>query len=176
MINQRQLFLQHVAQTSDSPLSLEIEKADGIYLYDKSGKRYIDLISGISVSALGHRHPRVIEAIENQLKLYMHLMVYGEYILSPQVQLAKKLSELLPEKLNNTYFVNSGAEAVDGAMKLAKRFTGRTEIVSFHNAYHGSSQGALSIIGDDEMKRPFRPLLPGIKTLAFNTIEELNYI
>ncbi len=176
MISERQLFLQYVAQTSDAPLGLEIERAEGVYLFDKNGKKYLDLISGISVSALGHCHPKVIAAVKEQLDHYMHLMVYGEYVLSPQVKLAMRLCELLPESLNNVYFVNSGAEAVEGAMKLAKRFTNRTEIISFKNAYHGSTQGALSIIGREEMKRPFRPLLPDTKALRFNRVEDLNEI
>jgi len=139
MLTERQLFLQYLAKTSDTPLLLEIEKAEGVYLYDKTGKPYIDLISGISVSNFGHRHPKIINAIKSQLDKYLHLMVYGEYVQAPQVKLAQKLSELLPENLNSTYFVNSGSEAVEGALKLAKRYTGRIEIISFKNAYHGSA-------------------------------------
>jgi acetylornithine/N-succinyldiaminopimelate aminotransferase len=176
MISERQLFLQYVAQTNDAPLGLEIERAEGVYLFDKEGKKYIDLISGIGVSALGHCHPKVVAAVKEQLDHYMHLMVYGEYVLSPQVKLAKRLCELLPASLNNVYFVNSGAEAVEGAMKLAKRFTNRSEIISFKNAYHGSTQGALSIIGNEDMKRSFRPLLPDTKLLRFNNLEDLNEI
>jgi acetylornithine/N-succinyldiaminopimelate aminotransferase len=176
MINERQLFLQHVAQTSDAPLGLEIEHAKGVYLFDKAGGKYIDLISGISVSALGHCHPTVVAAVKEQLDHYMHLMVYGEYILSPQVKLAKRLCELLPASLNNVYFVNSGAEAVEGAMKLAKRYTNRTEVISFKNAYHGSTQGALSIIGSEEMKNSFRPLLPDTRLLRFNNSDDLKEI
>src|ERR1700757_5041388 len=143
---QKQLFLQHVAQTSPAPLALEIISAKGIYLKDVNGKDYIDLISGISVSNIGHCHPEVVEAIKKQAETYMHLMVYGEYVQSPQVQLAKALSDLLPEKLNTVYFVNSGSEATEGALKLAKRFTGRSEMISCKNSYHGSTQGALSMI------------------------------
>lgn len=176
MKTQRQLFLSHVAQTSETPLALEIEKAEGIYLYDVSGKKYMDLISGIAVSNVGHRHPRVIQAIKEQLDKYMHLMVYGEYIQSPQVQLAKRLAELLPEKLDTVYFVNSGSEAIEGAMKLAKRATGRTEIISFKNAYHGSTQGSLSIMGNEEFKNAFRPLLPDTKQLDYNDNEQLQEI
>lgn len=176
MFTQRQLFLDHLAQTSETPLALEIEKAEGIYLYDVSGKRYLDLISGISVSNIGHRHPKVIAAIKDQLDKYMHLMVYGEYIQSPQVQLAKKLSEHLPSNLSSVYFVNSGSEAIEGAMKLAKRFTGRTEIVSFKNAYHGSTQGSLSIMGNEEFKNAFRPLLPDTKQIEFNNADDLKQI
>ncbi len=176
MITQRQLFFNHVAQTSDMPLALEIEKADGLYLTDVHGNRYMDLISGISVSNVGHRHPKVLSAIKNQLDKYMHLMVYGEYIQSPQVQLATLLTSLLPKNLSSVYFVNSGSEAIEGAMKLAKRYTGRTEIVSFNNAYHGSTQGSLSIMGNEEFKNAFRPLLPDVKQILFNNIADLQEI
>lgn len=175
-MNPRQLFLQHLAQTSPVPLQLEIEKAEGLYLYAADGKRYLDLISGIAVSYLGHAHPAVVEAVKAQAEKYMHLMVYGEYVQSPQVQYAALLTQHLPEKLNSVYFVNSGAEATEGAMKLAKRFTGRAEIVCFDKAYHGSTQGALSLIGSDAMRLPFQPLLPGISRLSFNSIEELALI
>lgn len=176
MLTQRQLFFDHLAQTSETPLALEIVKAEGVYLIDVSGKRYIDLISGISVSNVGHRHPKVVEAIKEQLDKYMHLMVYGEYIQSPQVQLAKALSDVLPGNLSAVYFVNSGSEAIEGAMKLAKRFTGRTEIISFKNAYHGSTQGSLSIMGNEEFKNAYRPLLPDTKQIEFNNFEALNEI
>lgn len=176
MISKRQLFLQYLAQTSIQPIQLEIEKAEGIFLYDHSGKAYIDLISGISVSNVGHRHPKVIKAIKNQLDKYLHLMVYGEYILSPQVEFAKLLSDHLPSVLNNTYFVNSGSEAIEATIKLAKRFTGRSEIIAFNNAYHGSTNGALSILGNENMKRSFRPLLPDIKFLEFNNNSDLQKI
>jgi acetylornithine/N-succinyldiaminopimelate aminotransferase len=176
MLTQRQLFLQYLAQTSDSPVALEIVKAEGVYLYDIYGKEYIDLISGISVSNIGHRHPKVIKAIQEQLDKYMHLMVYGEYIQSPQIILAKKLVENLPKSLDNVYFVNSGSEAIEGALKLAKRYTGRTEIISFKNAYHGSTHGALSIMGNEEFKIPFRPLLPGVSFIDYNNISQLNSI
>lgn len=176
MLSQRQLFLNHVAQTSETPLALEIEKAEGIYLYDVSGKKYMDLISGISVSNIGHRHPAVLDAVKQQLDKYMHLMVYGEYIQSPQVKLATRLSEVLPQNLNAVYFVNSGSEAIEGAMKLAKRATGRTEIISFKNAYHGSTQGSLSIMGNEEFKNAFRPLLPDTKQIEYNNIDQLKEI
>jgi acetylornithine/succinyldiaminopimelate/putrescine aminotransferase len=176
MLTQRQLFLSHLAQTTPFPLMLEIEKAEGIYLYDKKGKKYADLISGISVSNLGHCHPKVIDAIKNQLDKYMHLMVYGEYIQSPQVQLASLLAKHLPASLSCTYFVNSGAEAIDGAMKLAKRYTGRSEIISFTNAYHGSTQGALSIMGSEIFKNAYRPLLPDVRTIEFNNEQQLSFI
>lgn len=174
--SERELFLLHVAQTSDSPLQLEVEKAEGVYLFDPKGKAYIDLISGISVSNTGHSHPHVVKATAQQVQKYMHLMVYGEYIQSPQVRLARKLSQLLPDNLNNCYFVNSGSEAVEGAMKLAKRYTGRSQIVSFRNAYHGSTQGAMSIMGSEEQKRSFRPLLPDILQIGFNCFDELHNI
>ena len=169
----RELFLRHLAQTSDSPLALEIDRAEGIYLFGKDEKKYIDLISGISVSNVGHRHPKIIEAIHDQLEKYMHVMVYGEYIQSPQVQFANALCELLPKNLDSVYFVNSGAEAIEGAMKLAKRFTERTEVISFRNAYHGSTQGALSLMGSEEFKNSFRPLLPETRLLDFNNEEQL---
>ena len=176
MLTQRQLFFNHLAQTSETPLALEIERAEGIYLFDVSGKPYMDLISGISVSNVGHCHPKVISEIQNQLEKYLHLMVYGEYIQSPQVKLAKLLSDQLPEKLSSVYFVNSGGEAIEGAMKLAKRYTGRTEIISFKNAYHGSTHGSLSLMGNEEFKNAYRPLLPDIKQLAFNNINDLQNI
>ena len=176
MLSQRQLFLNHIAQTSETPLALEIEKAEGVYLVDTSGKKYLDLISGISVSNVGHRHPKVVQAIKDQVDKYMHLMVYGEYIQSPQVQLAKALAEHLPSDLSSVYFVNSGSEAIEGAMKLAKRYLGRTEIISFKNAYHGSTQGSLSIMGNEEFKNAFRPLLPDTKLICFNDMNDLKEI
>ncbi|NOU19976.1 MAG: aspartate aminotransferase family protein [Bacteroidales bacterium] len=176
MLSLRQLFLKHVAQTSESPLSLEIERAEGVYLFGSDGKRYFDLISGVSVSNVGHCHPRVVEAVNIQTSKYMHLMVYGEYIQYPQVRFAQRLTSILPEALNNVYFVNSGSEAVEGALKLAKRYTGRSEIISFVNAYHGSTHGALSVMGNEEPKRAFRPLLPGIKQIQFNFLPDLDLI
>ncbi|MCB2195549.1 MAG: aspartate aminotransferase family protein [Bacteroidetes bacterium] len=176
MISQRQLFLQHVGQTSDFPLQLEIDRAEGIYMFDRDGKSYIDLISGVSVSNLGHLHPQVVQAVKEQSGKYMHLMVYGEYIQSPQVEYARLLSDFLPEKLNSVYFVNSGSEAIEGALKLAKRYTGRSEIVAFNNAYHGSTHGALSVMGNEEFKNAFRPLLPQVKFIQFNKEKELELI
>jgi acetylornithine/succinyldiaminopimelate/putrescine aminotransferase len=172
-ITNRQIFLQHLAQTSDSPLMLEIECAEGLYLFDVTGKKYLDLISGISVSSLGHCHPKVIGAIEDQSKKYLHLMVYGEYVETPQTQFAKLLIDNLPSELNSVYFTNSGTEATEGALKLAKRFTGRSEIVSFRNSYHGSTQGALSVLGDENFRNAFRPLIPGNRLLHFNHEEDL---
>lgn len=175
MVTNRQLFLQHIGQTSPMPIGLEIERAEGIYLYGIDGKRYIDLVSGVSVSNLGHNHPKIVEAVKKQAEKYMHLMVYGEFIESPQVQFAKELMDALPEKLNSIYYVNSGSEAIEAAMKLAKRYTGRTEIVAFRNAYHGSTQGALSI-GDESLKNAYRPLLPELRILDFNATAQLEQV
>lgn len=172
-MNLRQLFLNHIAQTSEAPLALEIVKAEGCELTDVSGKKYIDLIGGISVANIGHRHPKVIRAIQKQLDAYLHVMVYGEFVQSPQVRYAKLLTDHLPSSLNSVYFTNSGAEAVEGAMKLAKRFTGRAEVVAFNNSYHGSTQGALSIIGSEYWRNAYRPLLPGIQHLNYNSFEDL---
>lgn len=176
MITQRQLFLNHVAQTSDAPLMLEIDRAEGVYLYDTEGKAYLDLIAGISVSNLGHRHPKITAAIKAQTDRYLHTLVYGEFVLSPQVQLAHLLQAQLPPTLDCTYFVNSGAEATEGAMKLAKRYTGRHEIVACRQAYHGSTHGALSLMSDPFFTGPFRPLLPGIKHIDFNDAAQLDQI
>lgn len=172
----RQLFLNHVGQTSDAPLALEIVKAAGSKLYDANGKEYIDLIGGISVCNVGHKHPKVVQAIKDQLDDYMHIMVYGELVQSPQVQYAKKLTEYLPASLNSVFYTASGSEATEGAMKLAKRFTGRTQIVSFKNSYHGSTQGSLSIMGDEYWRNAFRPLLPGIVQLRYNSFDDLQHI
>lgn len=172
----RQLFQELLGLPSLNYMGLEIEKAENIYLYDTDGNRYTDLISGVSVSNLGHRHPAVVSAVKEQLDKYMHLMVYGEFIQSPQVKLAKLLSEQLPAKLNCTYFVNSGSEAIEGAVKLSKRHTGRKEIAAFKNAYHGGTQGALSILGHEKLKNAFRPLLPEVLTLQFNDIDSLEKI
>ncbi|WP_323259155.1 aspartate aminotransferase family protein [Arcicella lustrica] len=178
----RELFLKNVAQTSDFPLGLEIEKAEGVYMYGKDGKQYMDLISGIGVSNVGHRHPKVVEAIKNQVDKYLHLMVYGEYVQSPQVELAEALVKtLIPQfenvqPLDNVYFTNSGTEAVEGAMKLAKRYTGRQEIISCFNAYHGATQGALSLSGSENFKRNFRPLLPEIRNIRHGVIEDIAFI
>ncbi|MFA8450401.1 MAG: aspartate aminotransferase family protein [Bacteroidales bacterium] len=176
MLTNRQIFFEHIAQTTPEPMGLEITHAKGIYLYDKNNTEYIDLVSGVSVSNLGHLHPKVTSAITEQLEKYMHLMVYGDFIQAPQVKLAKKLSDVLPDNLNCTYFVNSGSEAIDGALKLAKRCTGRREIIAFKNAYHGGTHGALSILGNEEMKNAFRPLLPDIRQLRYNNIKDLEQI
>ncbi|QKG80150.1 aspartate aminotransferase family protein [Tenuifilum thalassicum] len=172
----RQLFQKHLAQTSDSPLMLEINKAEGVFLFGPNGEEYFDLISGISVSNTGHGNPEIVSAVQKQAADYMHLMVYGEYVQKPQVELSEKLCSILPENLNSVYLVNSGSEAVEGALKLAKRFTGRSEIVAFKNAYHGSTHGALSIMGCEEQKRNFRPLLPDVRFLNFNVEDDLKQI
>jgi len=172
----REHFFRHLAQTSPAPLALEFTKASGIFLYGSDGKKYFDLISGISVSNLGHGNKKVIDAIKKQADDYLHLMVYGEYIESPQVVLAKKLSDFLPPSLSSIYLVNSGAEAVEGAIKLSRRYTGKSEIISFENAYHGSTLGALSIGGNESLKNSFRPLLPGTSLLKFNDSNDLEKI
>ena len=176
MLTLRQLFLANNAQTTNFPLLLEFERAEGIYMYDKEGKPYIDLISGIGVSNLGHSNAYVIDAIKLQLDKYMHLMVYGEYVQTPQVRFAEKLTSLLPDNLQSVYFTNSGAEAVEGALKLAKRYTGRQQIIAFKNSYHGSTHGALSVMGNEEYKQAYRPLLPGVRFINFNSVDDLQYI
>ena len=175
-MTQRELFLRHIAQTSSAPLALEIVKAAGCTLFDVNGKEYIDLIGGISVANVGHRHPSVIEAIQKQLDAYLHIMVYGEFIEAPQVKYAQLLTDNLPATLNAVYFTNSGAEAVEGAMKLAKRTTGRTQIIAFKNSYHGSTQGALSVIGSEYWRNAYRPLLPDVLHLDYNSFESLDEI
>ncbi len=176
MSSLRQRFLQHVAQTSDIPMMLEIERAEGSFLFDRSGKKYLDLIAGISVSVLGHRHPAVVEAVKTQADHYLHTLVYGEYVLSPQVQLAELLARHLPSPLDSVYFVNSGSEATEGAMKLAKRFTGRAEIIACREAYHGSTQGAASLMSPKFFTQAFHPLLPGIRHIDFNSENDLEKI
>jgi acetylornithine/succinyldiaminopimelate/putrescine aminotransferase len=172
----RQLFFQHIGQTSQNPMSLEINKAEGIYLFDNEGKKYIDFISGISVSNIGHSNPLIIKAIKEQAEKHLHLMVYGEYIQAPQVEYASLLTKNLPENLESVYFVNSGSEANEGAIKLAKRFTGRTEIISFKNAYHGSTQALLGLMDNTYYTQAFRPLMPDIRILEFNNFEDLDQI
>ena len=176
MLSPRQLFLLNTAQTSTSPRLLEIERAEGMYLYDYDGKSYMDLVSGFAVSNTGHRNAKVVQAIKDQADKYLHLTVYGEFIQSPQVKFASKLSSILPDSLNSVYFVNSGAEATEGAMKLAKRFTGRSEIIACKNSYHGSTQGALSVMGNEHYKQAYRPLLPGIRFIEFNKSIDLDFI
>ncbi len=187
-VTHRQLFFQHIAQTSDFPLALEIDRAEGVYLFGGQGERYMDLISGIAVSNVGHRHPKVLAAIQAQLDKYMHLMVYGEYVQSPQAQLAEALAatlslpkfaalpKLVAGQLDNVYLTNSGAEAIEGAMKLAKRFTGRTELISCFNSYHGSTQGALSLSGEENFKRNYRPLLPDVRHIQHGSWPDIEKI
>lgn len=160
MLTNRQLFLMHVGQTSEAPMMLEISHASGVYMYSPDGKKYLDLISGVSVSNTGHCHPDVVKAVQEQAATYMHLMVYGEVIQSPQVKYAERLARILPPSLGSVYFVNSGSEAVEGALKLAKRFTGRSRIIYFNNAYHGSTHGPLSVQGSEKFRNAFRPLMP----------------
>ena len=172
----REQFFARLGQTSPSPLGIEIQKAEGVFLHSPSGKRYIDLISGVSVSNVGHARPEVIQAIEEQARNHLHLMVYGEVIQSPQVHLAGLLTDNLPATLNSVYFVNSGSEANEAALKLAKRITGRGKIACFRNAYHGSTHGALSVMGNETFRRSFRPLLPDITALRFNCLQDLELI
>lgn len=172
----RQLFLNHVGQTSESPLCLEIVKAEGCKLFDAEGKEYIDLIGGISVCNVGHRHPKVIDAIKKQLDSYLHIMVYGELVQSPQVLYAKMLTANLPASLNSVFFTASGSEATEGAMKLAKRYVNRTQIISFKNSYHGSTQGALSVMGSEYWQQAFRPLLPDVLQMTYNSFSDLENI
>lgn len=176
MLSNRQLFLLNTAQTSHSPRLIEVARAEGVYLYGPDGTRYIDLVSGFAVSNIGHRHPRVIEAIQGQLDRYLHVTVYGEFVQAPQVELATKLVSVLPSSLNSVYFTNSGAEATEGAMKIAKRYTGRREFIAAHNAYHGSTQGALSLIGNAEYHRAYAPLLPDIHFIPYNDSSALDSI
>lgn len=176
MLSIKQLFLNHVAQTSPSPIGIEMVKANDIFLEDINGKQYIDLISGFSVANIGHSNPKVIEAVKQQAEQYMHLIVYGEFIQQPQVAYAKLLADNLPTSLNCVYFTNSGTEATEGAMKLAKRVTGRSKIISFNKSYHGSTQGALSIMGDEYWRNAFRPLLPDVYHVDYNSQEAIDEI
>ncbi|MEP6676065.1 MAG: aspartate aminotransferase family protein [Ferruginibacter sp.] len=175
-MTQREIFLRHVGQTSSNPLALHITKATGCKLYDADGKEYIDLIAGISVCNIGHCHPKVIGAIKKQADDYLHIMIYGELVETPQLQYAKLLTDHLPQKLNSVFYTASGSEATEGAMKLAKRYTNRTQIISFKNSYHGSTQGSLSIMGDEYWRNAFRPLLPDTMQLNYNSFEELENI
>jgi acetylornithine/succinyldiaminopimelate/putrescine aminotransferase len=176
MASHQHQFLQYIGQTSDFPLLIEIERAEGIYMFDPKGKQYMDIVSGVCVNNLGHNHPKVVQAVKSQIDKYMHLHVYGEFIQSSQVMLAKLLADSLPSALSTTYFVNSGSEAIEGAMKLSKRYTGRSELIAFKNAYHGSTHGALSILGNEYFKNSFRPLLPDVRFLEFNNPGNLDLI
>ncbi len=173
MISNRELFLRLVAQTSDDPMMVEVERAEGVYLYGPDGKSYLDMISGIAVSNVGHCAPEVVLAVQQQAEKYMHTMVYGEFVLAPQVQLAEKLAGLLGDRLDNIYFVNSGSEAVEGALKLAKKFTGRSEIITFHKSYHGSTHGALSVTGTTSLREGYGPFLEQVLFLNFNSGSDL---
>jgi acetylornithine/succinyldiaminopimelate/putrescine aminotransferase len=176
MPTHREVLLRHLAPTSDSPMGLNIERAEGVYMYSPEGKRYLDLIAGISVSNVGHRHPKVVNAIKNQVDKHLHLMVFGEYLQSPQVTFANALTSTLPDSLDSVYFVSSGSEAVEGAIKLAKKVTGRSGLVSFENAYHGSTTGALSLMGNEEFKHPFYPLLPETSVIRHGNFGDLEKI
>ena len=169
-------FLKYQAQTTPHPLAMEISHANGSYVYDSNNKAYLDFVAGVSATPLGHNHPKVINAIKKQLDKYMHVMVYGEYIQKPAVELTKLLAEKLPSSLEKTYLVNSGTEAIEGALKLAKRATGRSEIIAAHKAYHGNTMGSMSVMGFEERKQAFRPLLPNVKFIAFNNEDDLKQI
>ena len=175
----RKQFLEHVGQTSPSPMLVEVARAEGSFFYTPEGKRYFDLVAGVSVSNVGHTNPEVVKAVQQQASDYMHVMVYGEMVERPQVEYAHKIAQLLPGELDCVYFVNSGAEAVEVALKLAKRYTGRTELISMRRAYHGSTHGAMSMMGTpegEEWKAEFRPLLPDVKSINFNSFEDLQHI
>ena len=175
----RKQFLQHVGQTSPAPMMVEVERAEGSFFYTPEGKRYFDLVAGVSVSNVGHANPEVVRAVQDQAAQYMHVMVYGEMVERPQVEYARRITELLPGDIDCLYFVNSGAEAVEVALKLAKRYTGRTELISMRRAYHGSTHGAMSMMGapeGEEWKAEFRPLLPDVKSINFNSFEDLQKI
>lgn len=176
MISNRELFLKNTAQTSSSPRLFEIEKAEGVYLYGPDGQEYMDLVSGFNVSNIGHRHPKVIAAIQKQLEKYLHVTVYGEFVQAPQVQFATDLLNELPGSFQSVYFTNSGTEAVEGSMKIAKKFTGRRQILAAENAYHGSTQGALSLIGNSEYRTAYAPLLPEIDFIQLNNEGSLELI
>ncbi|MEK7285990.1 MAG: aspartate aminotransferase family protein [Nitrospirota bacterium] len=169
-------FLKHVAQTSNDPIGLEVIRAHGAYIYTKDKKKYLDFISGIAVASLGHTHPKVVEAICQQAKQYLHVMVYGEYLFAPQVRFAEKLASRLPSSLSSVYFTNSGTEAVEGALKLSKKFTGRKRLIGFSGSFHGDSHGSLSVTGRAVYRKPFAPLLPHVSFLPFNNLAALSKI
>ena len=175
-MTERELFFKYMGLPASNPSAIEITKAQGIYLYDKDGKKIIDMCAGVSVSNIGHNHPNVVQAVKEQVEKYMHIHVYGELVQSPQVRYAELLVKTLHTQLDSVYFVNSGSEANEGAIKLSKRYTGRFEIISFQNAYHGSTCGALSIMGDEYYKRAYRPLMPGVKIIKFNNADDLEKI
>ena len=174
--NNRSIFMELVGQTSPFPLGLEVERAEGVFIFDTKGKKYFDMISGIAVSNLGHNNKRIVKAIQEQAGKYMHTMVYGEHIQSPQIEFAKMLTGLLPENLNSVFYVNSGSEAVEGAMKLAKRYTGRYEIIACRNGYHGNTHGAQSLMDNEYLSQAYRPFVPGISFIDYDNIESLDAI
>ncbi len=175
-MTERDFFLQHLGQTTPFPFLIEVDRSEGIYIYDKQGKAYMDMISGVAVNNIGHRHPKVVEALKNQIDKYLHVMVYGEFIQDAQQLLVKELLEVLPDSLDGVYVVNSGTEAIEAALKLAKRVTGRTELVSFRGSYHGSTHGSMSVSGNEVKKQAFRPLLPDIQFLQHNDLAALGHI
>lgn len=172
----QQDFFKYQAQTTQFAAGFEVEKAEGSYIYGKDGRKYLDFVAGVSANTLGHSHPKIVEAIKTQAEKYLHVMVYGEYAQEMPVKLCRLLAQATPEPLEVTYLVNSGAEAIDGSLKLAKRYTGREEIVSFKNAYHGNTHGALSVSGNEYHKREFRPLLPMVSFIEFNSVPDLEKI
>lgn len=176
MISNRELFLKNTAQTSDSPRLIEIQRAEGVYLFGPDGQQYIDLVSGFNVSNIGHRHPEVLDAIQEQLQRYMHVTVYGEFVQAPQVHFATELLQVLPPSFQSVYLTNSGTEAIEGAMKVAKKSTGRQKIIAAKNAYHGSTQGSLSLIGNESYRNAYAPLLPGIEFIEYNNPDDLQQI
>lgn len=169
-------FLKYQAQTTPHPLAMEISHAKGSYIYDTNNNAYLDFVAGVSACSLGHRHPKVLKAIHTQLEKYMHVMVYGEYIQKPALELTKLLAKYYPKNIEKTYLTNSGTEAIDGALKLARRYTGRSEILAADKAYHGNTMGALSVMGYEARKQPFRPLIPDVRFLKFNAFEDLSKI
>ena len=175
-MSERDFFLSHLGQTTPFPFLVEVERAEGIYIYDKQGKAYLDMISGVAVNNIGHRHPKVVSALKNQIDKYLHVMVYGEFIQDAQQLLVKELLEVLPSKLDGVYIVNSGTEAIEAALKLAKRVTGRTELVSFRGSYHGSTHGSMSVSGNEIKKQAFRPLLPDVQFLQHNQLADIERI
>jgi len=175
-MSQRDFFLSHLGQTTPFPFLVEVEHAEGIYIYDKQGKSYMDMISGVAVNNIGHRHPKVVSALKNQIDKYLHVMVYGEFIQDSQQLLVKELLEVLPHSLDGVYVVNSGTEAIEAALKLAKRVTGRMELISFRGSYHGSTHGSMSVSGNEVKKQAFRPLLPDIQFLKHNELLDLERI
>ena len=175
-MSERDFFLSHLGQTTPFPFLVEVERAEGIYIYDKQGKAYMDMISGVAVNNIGHRHPNVVSALKNQIDKYLHVMVYGEFVQDPQQLLVKELLAVLPDSLDGVYVVNSGTEAIEAALKLAKRVTGRTELISFRGSYHGSTHGSMSVSGNEVKKQAFRPLLPDVQFLQLNQLSDLERI